>query len=76
MTPFYCTVCSDLFVSSTELIQHLIEHSDMNTAMKRQPPVSEIMCDFFVFFFLSIDLHLRKVSERNSVFNVSFSFYF
>lgn len=39
--PFYCTVCSDLFETSSELIQHLIEHSDMNTAMKRQPPVSK-----------------------------------
>lgn len=38
MTPFYCTVCTDLFATSSELIQHLIEHSDMNTAMKRQPP--------------------------------------
>lgn len=43
MTPFYCTVCSDLFVASSELIQHLIEHSDMNTAMKRQPPVSNLI---------------------------------
>ena len=40
INPFYCTVCTDLFTSSSDLIQHLIEHSDMNTAMKRQPPVS------------------------------------
>lgn len=41
-SPFYCTVCGDSLVTSVLLIQHLIEHSDMNTAMKRQPPVSEI----------------------------------
>lgn len=38
--PFHCTVCGDAFETSVLLIQHLIEHSDTNTAMKRQPPVS------------------------------------
>lgn len=38
-TPFYCTVCGNLFRSSSEIIQHLIEHSDANTESNRQPVV-------------------------------------
>ncbi|XP_055636028.1 uncharacterized protein LOC129775371 [Toxorhynchites rutilus septentrionalis] len=36
--PYFCSVCTQLFETSIELIQHLIQHSDTNTAMKRQPP--------------------------------------
>ncbi|CAG9760696.1 unnamed protein product [Ceutorhynchus assimilis] len=39
VTPFCCTVCSDMFMTSQDLILHLIHHCDMNTAMKRQPQV-------------------------------------
>ncbi|XP_019756568.1 zinc finger protein 41 isoform X2 [Dendroctonus ponderosae] len=39
MTPYCCTVCSDMFATSQDLILHLIHHCDMNTAMKRQPQV-------------------------------------
>lgn len=38
--PFYCTVCGNLFKTSQEIIQHLIEHSDANTVSNRQPVVS------------------------------------
>ncbi|XP_055848137.1 RE1-silencing transcription factor [Episyrphus balteatus] len=34
---YYCSVCCSELPSSTELIQHLIQHSDINTAMQRQP---------------------------------------
>ncbi|XP_054726448.1 uncharacterized protein LOC129236221 [Anastrepha obliqua] len=34
---YYCTVCSMEMSSSSDLVQHLIQHSDMNTAMQRQP---------------------------------------
>ncbi|XP_017485608.1 PREDICTED: uncharacterized protein LOC108374147 [Rhagoletis zephyria] len=34
---YYCTVCSMDMSSSSDLVQHLIQHSDMNTAMQRQP---------------------------------------
>ncbi|XP_035904862.1 uncharacterized protein LOC118508981 [Anopheles stephensi] len=36
--PYYCTVCSSPFSTTGDLVQHLIEHSDTNTAMKREPP--------------------------------------
>lgn len=36
--PYYCSLCGDLFAVSTELIQHLIEHSDRSTAAKRVQP--------------------------------------
>ncbi|XP_044734485.1 zinc finger protein 616 [Chrysoperla carnea] len=39
MTPYCCSVCSDLFSTSQDLIVHLIQHCDLNTAMKRQPQV-------------------------------------
>lgn len=39
MTPYCCSVCSDMFATSQDLIIHLIHHCDMNTAMKRQPQV-------------------------------------
>ncbi|XP_018326830.1 zinc finger protein 41 [Agrilus planipennis] len=39
MTPFCCSVCSDMFSTAQDLIVHLIHHCDMNTAMKRQPQV-------------------------------------
>ncbi|XP_017142965.1 uncharacterized protein LOC108156152 [Drosophila miranda] len=34
---YHCEVCSEDLSSSTELIQHLIKHSDTNTAKQRQP---------------------------------------
>ncbi|XP_064549205.1 zinc finger and BTB domain-containing protein 41 [Drosophila montana] len=34
---YHCTVCSADLSSSNELIQHLIQHSDTNTAKQRQP---------------------------------------
>ncbi|XP_073817194.1 uncharacterized protein [Musca autumnalis] len=34
---YYCTVCGADLTTSGDLIQHLIQHSDMNTAMQRQP---------------------------------------
>lgn len=42
LMPFYCTVCGNLFKTSQEIIQHLIEHSDANTVSNRQPVVSFI----------------------------------
>lgn len=39
MTPYCCSVCSDMFAMSQDLILHLIHHCDMNTALKRQPQV-------------------------------------
>ncbi|XP_037947301.1 zinc finger protein 418-like isoform X2 [Teleopsis dalmanni] len=36
---YFCTVCSEQLPSSGDLMQHLIEHSDKNTAMQRQPIV-------------------------------------
>ncbi|XP_045474845.1 zinc finger and SCAN domain-containing protein 2-like [Harmonia axyridis] len=37
MTPFRCTICSDMFSESQDLIVHVIHHCDINTAMKRKP---------------------------------------
>lgn len=39
MTPYCCSVCSDMFATSQDLIVHLIHHCDLNTAMRRQPQV-------------------------------------
>lgn len=39
MTPYCCSVCSDMFAASKDLILHLIQHCDLNTALKRQPQV-------------------------------------
>ncbi|XP_017780652.1 PREDICTED: zinc finger protein 569 isoform X2 [Nicrophorus vespilloides] len=39
MTPYCCTVCSDMFTTSQDLIVHLIHHCDLNTAMRRQPQI-------------------------------------
>lgn len=38
MTPYYCSLCGDLFSVSVDLIKHLIEHSDRSTAAKRVQP--------------------------------------
>lgn len=38
LTPYYCSLCGDLFAVSLELIHHLIEHSDRSTAAKRVQP--------------------------------------
>lgn len=37
-TPYYCSLCGDLFAVSLDLIHHLIEHSDRSTAAKRVQP--------------------------------------
>ncbi|EDW97562.1 zinc finger protein 236 [Drosophila yakuba] len=34
---YHCTVCSEDLSTSNDLIQHLIQHSDSNTAKQRQP---------------------------------------
>jgi len=39
---YHCTVCSEDLASSNDLIQHLIQHSDSNTAKQRQPIVSKM----------------------------------
>lgn len=39
---YHCTVCTADLSSSNELIQHLIQHSDTNTAKQRQPIVSNL----------------------------------
>lgn len=38
LTPYYCSLCGDLFAVSLDLIHHLIEHSDRSTAAKRVQP--------------------------------------
>lgn len=38
LTPYYCSLCGDLFSVSLDLIHHLIEHSDRSTAAKRVQP--------------------------------------
>lgn len=38
LTPYYCSLCGDLFSLALELIHHLIEHSDRSTAAKRVQP--------------------------------------
>jgi len=37
---FYCSVCKSEMPTSNDLIQHLIDHSDKNTALQRAPVVS------------------------------------
>lgn len=37
--PYYCTLCGELFLVSSDLIAHLIQHSDDSTASKRTPIV-------------------------------------
>ncbi|XP_053609671.1 zinc finger protein 775-like isoform X2 [Plodia interpunctella] len=34
---YCCVVCEQTLLSSAELVQHLIQHCDVNTALKRQP---------------------------------------
>lgn len=38
LTPYFCSLCGDLFAVSLDLIHHLIEHSDRSTAAKRVQP--------------------------------------
>lgn len=38
LTPYYCSLCGDLFAVSQDLTHHLIEHSDQSTAAKRVQP--------------------------------------
>ena len=38
LTPYYCSLCGELFAVSLDLIHHLIEHSDRSTAAKRVQP--------------------------------------
>lgn len=37
---YTCVVCDRTLHSSVELVQHLIQHCDANTALKRQPQAS------------------------------------
>lgn len=38
LTPYYCSLCGELFSVSLDLTHHLIEHSDRSTAAKRVQP--------------------------------------
>ncbi|XP_015124410.1 zinc finger protein 569 [Diachasma alloeum] len=39
LTPYLCKVCGDSFGSSEEIILHIVQHCDDNTALRRQPQV-------------------------------------
>lgn len=41
LTPYYCSVCNSTYGTPTEIIAHLIDHSDANTVSKRQPTVND-----------------------------------
>lgn len=47
---YFCPVCQADLPSSAELTKHLIQHSDQNTAKKRQPVVSIL---YFICFYVS-----------------------
>lgn len=36
-TPYLCKVCGDSFATSEEIVAHIVQHCDENTAMRRQP---------------------------------------
>lgn len=36
-SPYFCVVCTETYCTPTELINHLVEHSDHNTQARRQP---------------------------------------
>lgn len=62
LMPFYCTVCGNLFKTSQEIIQHLIEHSDANTVSNRQP----VVC------FIAIHISLYIESQQILIFGFNY----
>lgn len=36
-TPFLCKVCSEAYSTSEEIVAHIVQHCDDNTALRRQP---------------------------------------
>ena len=39
MTPYLCKVCGDSYSTSEEIVAHIVQHCDDNTALRRQPQV-------------------------------------
>ncbi|KAG7204032.1 hypothetical protein KM043_001891 [Ampulex compressa] len=37
VTPYLCKVCGDAFGTSEEIVAHIVQHCDDNTALRRQP---------------------------------------
>lgn len=37
MTPYLCKVCGETYATSDEIVVHIIQHCDENTALRRQP---------------------------------------
>ena len=37
MTPYLCKVCGDSYATSDEIVAHIVQHCDDNTALRRQP---------------------------------------
>lgn len=37
MTPYLCKVCGDSYGTSEEIVAHIVQHCDDNTALRRQP---------------------------------------
>lgn len=53
---YSCVVCGRPLHSSAELVQHLIQHCDENTALKRQPQVRAQIMNITLYM-----LHLTGV---------------
>lgn len=66
---YHCTVCSEDLASSNDLIQHLIQHSDSNTAKQRQPVVSTHLTFTFQIsnFDTSFQTGPRKYKRRRKL---------
>lgn len=39
MTPYLCKVCGDSYGTSEEIVAHIVQHCDDNTALRRQPQI-------------------------------------
>ncbi|KAK0174371.1 hypothetical protein PV327_010148 [Microctonus hyperodae] len=39
LTPYLCKVCSNSFATSEEIVLHIVQHCDENTALQRRPQV-------------------------------------
>ncbi|XP_043520842.1 zinc finger protein 845 isoform X2 [Frieseomelitta varia] len=37
ITPYLCKVCGDAYATSEEIVAHIVQHCDDNTALRRQP---------------------------------------
>lgn len=37
VTPYLCKVCGDAYATSEEIVAHIVQHCDDNTALRRQP---------------------------------------